>query len=336
MTAFQATPKAGAAPGLALRRSGQALIRPIALFLRDAGQGLLEVCHNSFALLGLGVVAASLFLAGRPELRASLELRALGWLQVRQDLRSEADPNVTVALAELGAAERVTAADPGSLTRQQAAIAQWLSRRYRVAPEPVSRLVQEAWEVGRRANLDPTLILAVIAIESRFNPFAQSPVGAQGLMQVMTRVHDEKYENFGGTLAALDPLANLRVGVQVLKEAIDRSGSVEGGLKHYVGAANLETDGGYASKVLSEQSMLQRVAGGRQVTLLSPHALPPRRTPAPAGGAASAGGSRPTGSQPQNSPVDGSEGSEGSRSITLLMPLQSPPMAVLQQLASSR
>lgn len=336
MTAFQATPKADAAPGHALRRSGQAVIRPIALFMKDAGQGLLEVCHNSLALLGLGVVAASLFLAGRPELRASLELRALGWLQVRQDLRTEADPNVTVALAEPGAAERVTAADPGSLTRQQAAIAQWLSRRYRVAPEPVSRLVQEAWEVGRRANLDPTLILAVIAIESRFNPFAQSPVGAQGLMQVMTRVHDEKYENFGGALAALDPLANLRVGVQVLKEAIDRTGSVEGGLKHYVGAANLETDGGYATKVLSEQSMLQRVAGGRQVTLLSPHALPARRT-APTGAAASAGGGRTTGSPPQDGlPPSPDPGEAGSRSITLLMPLQSPPLAVLQQLASSR
>ena len=66
-------------------------------------------------------------------------------------------------------------------------MAQWLSRRYRVAPEPVSRLVQEAWAVGQRAELDPTLILAIMAIESSFNPFAQSPVGAQGLMQVMTK-----------------------------------------------------------------------------------------------------------------------------------------------------
>jgi hypothetical protein len=81
-------------------------------------------------------------------------------------------------------------------------------------------LVQEAWQIGQRAGLDPTLILAIMAVESSFNPFAQSPVGAQGLMQVMTRVHDDKYEAFGGVHAAFDPVSNLRVGVQVLKDCI--------------------------------------------------------------------------------------------------------------------
>ncbi len=76
---------------------------------------------------------------------------------------------------------------PRELNRQQAAVAHWISRRYQVAPEPVSRLVQEAWAVGQKAQLDPTLILAIMAVESSFNPFAQSPVGAQGLMQVMTQ-----------------------------------------------------------------------------------------------------------------------------------------------------
>ena len=59
-----------------------------------------------------------------------------------------------------------------------------------------------------------------MAVESSFNPFAQSPVGAQGLMQVMTHVHGDKYESFGGKLAAFDPVTNLRVGVKVLKECI--------------------------------------------------------------------------------------------------------------------
>ena len=72
------------------------------------------------------------------------------------------------------AISRATAVDPKELTRQQAAVAHWISRRYRVAPEPISRLVQEAWQVGQRAGLDPTLILAIMAVESSFNPFAQS------------------------------------------------------------------------------------------------------------------------------------------------------------------
>ena len=184
---------------------------------------------------------------------------------MRQEARADPAELLAAQLSEPTAIARATAADPRELTRQQAAVAQWISRRYRVAPEPISRLVKEAWQVGERAALDPTLILAVMAIESSFNPFAQSPVGAQGLMQVMTKVHDAKYTAFGGTHAAFDPVTNLRVGVQVLKECIARAGSLEAGLRFYVGAANLEDDGGYADKVLAEQVHLKQVAGGRAV-----------------------------------------------------------------------
>jgi hypothetical protein len=125
-----------------------------------------------------------------------------------------------------------------------------------------------------------------MAVESSFNPFAQSHVGAQGLMQVMTRIHDDKYERFGGNHAAFDPLTNLRVGVQVLKDCIAQAGSVEGGLKFYVGAANQPDDGGYAAKVLGEQSHLKMVAAGRTVPVTVPQTVPrpaePQKTePAP-------------------------------------------------------
>jgi soluble lytic murein transglycosylase-like protein len=92
-----------------------------------------------------------------------------------------------------------------------------------------------------------------MAVESSFNPFAQSPVGAQGLMQVMTRVHDDKYEAFGGTRAAFDPMSNLRVGVQVLKECIARAGSLQDGLRYYVGAALLKATAATPGRVLAEQ-----------------------------------------------------------------------------------
>jgi hypothetical protein len=241
-----------------------------AVFVRDVGNGLLEVCHNGLALVGLAVLTAATFFIGEPEIRQGAEKLALGWLQERHEARAERDGNLLLALAEPDAVARATAVDPKALDHQQAAVAQWISRRYRVAPEPVSRLVQEAWSVGQRARLDPMLILAIMAVESGFNPFAQSAVGAQGLMQVMTRVHDDKYEVFGGNHAAFDPLANLRVGVQVLKECIARAGSLEGGLRFYVGAANLPDDGGYAGKVLSEQAYLRQVAAGKVVAFNVP------------------------------------------------------------------
>jgi len=247
------------------RAVGRACADSASVFLRDVGNGLLEVSHNSLALVGLIVVAAAAFVAGQSDLRHSIEAEAFGWLQARQERRADPAELAAAALAEPDAVIRATAAHPKDLTRQQAAVAMWLARRYRVAPEPVSRLVQEAWTVGPKVGVDPTLILAIMAIESSFNPFAQSPVGAQGLMQVMTRVHDDKYERYGGILAAFDPVANLKVGVQVLKECIQRAGSVEAGLRYYVGAGNQDDDNGYASKVLAEQSYLKNVAGGKSV-----------------------------------------------------------------------
>ncbi|CAM3840018.1 lytic transglycosylase domain-containing protein [Roseateles saccharophilus] len=235
------------------------------LFVTDIGNGLLVVSHNTLALVGLAVVSVLLVFTSQAGLRESLESAALGWLNARQEARAEAEGNTLLASAEPDAIARATATDPRELSRQQAAVAHWLARRYHVAPEPISRLVQEAWAVGNRAKVEPTLILSIMAIESGFNPFAQSAVGAQGLMQVMTRVHDDKYEAFGGTLAAFDPVTNLRVGVQVLKECIQRGGSLEEGLRYYVGAANLPEDTGYASRVLAEHDLLKAVAAGRTV-----------------------------------------------------------------------
>ncbi|MFC5523957.1 lytic transglycosylase domain-containing protein [Polaromonas jejuensis] len=243
----------------------------------DIAQGFFEITHNSFALLGLVVVFAVITLTARPDLRQAGELKLMTWLQERQEEAigfTEPDDDVVV---EPDAIQRATASNPKDLPSQQAAVAYWLSKKYGVAPEPLSALVSEAFDIGQKVKLDPTLILAVMAIESRFNPFAQSPVGAQGLMQVMTKVHHDKYDNFGGMLAAFDPVTNLRVGVKVLQECITRAGSIEGGLKYYVGAANLEDDGGYAGKVMAEHARLLAVVGAKR---LSPRFF---RSPAPAG-----------------------------------------------------
>jgi soluble lytic murein transglycosylase-like protein len=128
--------------------------------------------------------------------------------------------------------------------------------------------------LGARARIDPPLILAIIAIESGFNPFAQSPVGAQGLMQVMTAVHSDKFDRFGGKLATFDPVSNLRVGVKVLQECIQRAGSLEAGLRFYVGAANLEEDGGYVDKVLAEYERLRQVVAGQTPVSVRPSPAP--------------------------------------------------------------
>jgi hypothetical protein len=273
-----------------IRQLRSAVARSSAVFLRDVGHGLLEVSHNTLALLGLAVVAVAIFALGKADLRQQVESQALEWLQTRHEERSLQAGDILPAVAEPTAISRATAADPAQLSRPQAAVAQWLARRYRVAPEPISRLVQEAWHIGQRAAIEPTLILAVMAVESSFNPFAQSPVGAQGLMQVMTRVHDSKYDAFGGAHAAFDPVSNLRVGVQVLKECIQRAGSLQEGLKHYVGAAGADSDGGYVVRVLAEHAHLKNLVEGRTVPVNAPNTLPNAAAPTET---ASAGEARP-------------------------------------------
>jgi hypothetical protein len=250
-------------------------------FVADIAQGFVEIIHSGFAFVGLAVIFAAIILVARPELRQSGEIQLIGWLQNRQLAMNGIE-------VQTDAIERATAANPQDLPKQQAAVAYWLSKKYRVAPEPISALVLEAYEIGEQNNLDPTLILAVMAVESGFNPFAQSPVGAQGLMQVMTRVHSDKYESFGGKLAAFDPLTNLRVGAKVLMECIERTGSVEGGLRAYVGAANLPDDGGYVAKVFAEHARLQQVLAGRSVPFQTTPSIPVLAPAKPAPGSAPA------------------------------------------------
>lgn len=278
-TPAELTAPSGAMQAAPLKRraanAANAIRRSASSTAQDIAQGFFEITHNGFALLGLALVCIAITMTARPDLQKKAEYRMVTWLQERQ-LEANGPPEFT----ELEAIDRATAAEPKDLPKQQAALAFWLSRKYNVAPEPLSALVASAFEIGANAKLDPTLILAVMAIESGFNPFAQSPVGAQGLMQVMTKIHTDKYENFGGKFAAFDPVTNLRVGVKVLQECIARAGSVAGGLKYYVGAANLDSDGGYADKVLAEHARLLSVVGGKQV-LQQPRSMPVKLAPGP-------------------------------------------------------
>lgn len=133
----------------------------------------------------------------------------------------------------------------------------YLARRYRVATDATVDLVSEAYSVGRAVGLDPLLILAVISVESRFNPIAESDMGAKGLMQVIPKFHPEKFAEHGGEDTVLDPRTNMLVGAQILKEYIRRAGSLEAGLQMYNGAPD-DLSQGYAQKVIAERQRLEQ------------------------------------------------------------------------------
>lgn len=172
---------------------------------------------------------------------------------------TRADDQVAEALDDaLAQALPAQSAETVYVDRRPEALANYLARRYRVAPEPIEELVHAAFAAGRLTRLDPLLILAVIAVESRFNPIAESDYGAKGLMQVVPRFHLDKLAAHGGQNVVLEPRVNIRVGAQILREYIRQTGSVEEGLQLYAGAVD-DPAQGYAQKVVAEKRRLTDV-----------------------------------------------------------------------------
>ena len=121
-------------------------------------------------------------------------------------------------------------------------------------------LVAEAFNLGERAHIAPTLILAIMAIESNFNPYAQSSLGGQGLMQIQPEQQSDKLDSLGGAMATFDPLSNLRIGVRVLHELAVEKGSLQAGLSAYAEATK-SRESNYMERVLQEEQRLTRIAG---------------------------------------------------------------------------
>lgn len=232
---------------------------PIRTVLRDMARGLFIVTHSGLAMVGMTAAAVVLALWWHPSWLQQAEVGVFNWLRERQVLISWLPENT---------ADRATAVNLQDLPRAQAAVAVWLGQKYKIAPEPLAALVAEAHVLGKRHKLAPHLILAVMAIESNFHPYVQSHAGAQGLMQVMTAIHAKRYEAYGGKLAAFDPITNLRVGVSVLADSIKlKGGSLDEGLRFYLGGDAVTEDGGYVAKVLAEQARLDQVAAGVNVPI---------------------------------------------------------------------
>jgi soluble lytic murein transglycosylase-like protein len=137
-------------------------------------------------------------------------------------------------------------------------LAEYLARRYRVSQDVTFDFVSRAHEVGRQLGLDPLLIIAVISVESRFNPIAESVAGAKGLMQIIPKYHGDKLEEFGGEHAVFDPATNIQIGAQILKEYIRHTGNLGIALQMYAGALG-DSEDQYTRKVLYEKERLQRV-----------------------------------------------------------------------------
>lgn len=249
--------------------------------LSSISSSLAATAQNALSVLGLAAIAALTLMFIRPELTDHVKVISPFWDEYSDSQSQELAFATMLELPERTSSEShglvtgvslppASADNASSSTIEQQRVTGWLAKRYRIAHSASKMLVEAAYTSAHEVKLDPLLVLSVMAIESRFNPFAESSVGAQGLMQVMAKVHHSKFDDHGGTKSVLNPAANIQVGAQILKDAIRRTGSVDAGLKLYVGAGNMETDGGYAAKVLAEYNRLQAVAIGKRVPTFTP------------------------------------------------------------------
>ncbi|WP_114652082.1 transglycosylase SLT domain-containing protein [Polynucleobacter necessarius] len=140
--------------------------------------------------------------------------------------------------------------------QNQRAVADFFQKKYRLDRAKIEEYVSNTVLIAKEVKIDPVLLLAVISVESNFNPMSKSHAGAEGLMQVMSAIHQDKYALYGGVSEAVKPEVNIRIGAYILKHLIATSGSLRNGLKYYVGAANAEHDGGYTDKVMAERNRL--------------------------------------------------------------------------------
>lgn len=211
--------------------------------MRGGAAGLLGATRTGLAAFG---VLALVFLAFDGARFIPIHAAQAGGIALGKVKAEAILPQLPVALTAS------VAPDP-----QQRALADHLARRFRVSADALDELVREAFAAGEITGLDPLLILAVMAVESSFNPIAESDFGAKGLMQVVPRFHLDKLAAHGGEDAVLHPRTNIRVGAQILREYVRQAGSIEDGLQLYAGAAD-DPAQAYAQKVTNER---RRLAG---------------------------------------------------------------------------
>ncbi len=212
--------------------------------LRRGATALMSATHTGFAAFGLLALA---LVVGDGASFVPIHAAQAGAVALGK-MKAEATPPQLAPAATPNAV-----ADP-----HRRAIADHLARRFRIAADALDGLVSEAFVAGSATGVDPLLILAVMAVESRFNPFAESEFGAKGLMQVVPRFHLDKLAAHGGEEAVLDPRINIHVGAQILREYVRRTGSLEEGLQLYAGAGD-DPAQGYAQKVIAEKRRMADV-----------------------------------------------------------------------------
>ncbi|MCK2097296.1 transglycosylase SLT domain-containing protein [Thauera aromatica] len=234
---------------------------------REAGRAVLGMAHAavlSFGLLGMAQVASWGDAAAHAQFSAA---------SVDATPMSTVGP-LLAAPVQVAGVERslirvrgldALAADPfareaDDLSAEMARVRDWITDTYRVSETALVPALVAAETSAQELGFDPLLIVAIMAVESSFNHRAVSNMGAQGLMQVIPRYHQDKIGPQRGKNALFDPKVNVRVGTLVLHEGLQRYGSMQRALQYYNGALE-DPNARYTRKVMALKKRLMTIAG---------------------------------------------------------------------------
>ncbi|HHY49547.1 MAG TPA: lytic transglycosylase domain-containing protein [Alphaproteobacteria bacterium] len=211
--------------------------------------------------LGLRVTPPVQLSAVEPEIGYTPPVRLA---PVREPSLSVSPPALKLAKARPVGIEAL-GADPfaqeeGELSAEMARVRDWIADTYRVSEQTIAPALAAAETHAEELGFDPLLIVAIMAVESSFNPRAVSNMGAQGLMQVIPRYHKDKIGPNRGRNALFDPEVNVRVGTLVLHEGLQRYGSMQRALQYYNGALK-DPKARYTRKVMAVKKRLMLIAG---------------------------------------------------------------------------
>jgi soluble lytic murein transglycosylase-like protein len=144
---------------------------------------------------------------------------------------------------------------PQELAAKAKALSAHISEKFKVDPAHANNVVTSAMQTASKTGLPPTLVLAVIAVESSFKASARNG-NARGLMQIIPFWHKEKVQAVGGPEELMKVDKNIATGSSILKEYIDRHGSVFQGLYRYNASSKAKE---YSEKVLKQKNGFEAV-----------------------------------------------------------------------------
>jgi soluble lytic murein transglycosylase-like protein len=187
----------------------------------------------------------------------------------------ELQPRATPAPAAAPVAQKKPS-PVSAMAHDLAALPSYIAKRWRIDLATAKRYVVAAQEASGRAAVDPLLVLAVIARESKFvftgnqddmtlnvDPMSVDPLRPHGPMQVSGRWHPEKMPiDKSGRIRPTTREENIHAGAEVLAEYLERDrGNLRRALQRYNGCTSDNCES-YPAYVLRVRRQLQKVVEG--------------------------------------------------------------------------